>query len=270
MLREIQRHLSIARSERSATDPERCAGCEQRVELAFLVPRDPRGQDTRFKIRCGDESALELRDRIEERSLTGSRRVDAVPADGEAGERALLDRLDLFAQPRERALAQRAEYTRVDPLGAVSARAELALDHRPRRGKFRERAEHERRTDADTPRQIGRGERTVRARVPPHERDQGTWIADEERIGEALRDHDAQRVSVLRRVLGRDEARLESDRPADDAALLLEIRQPLVDMRAGDRPGGDVVAREIAEPQQQVVHCVGMLRDAVRREVLKL
>ena len=193
-----------------------------------------------------------------------------MPADREAGQRALLDRLDLFAQTRERALPQRAQDAGVDPLGAVTTRTELAFDCRARRRQLPKRTEHQRWANADAPGEIGRGERAVGARVPAHERDQGTRIPDEERVGETLRDHDAQRVAVLRRVLGRDEARLERDRYANDAALLLEIREPLVDVRAADGARGDLVAPQIAEPQQQVVDCVGMLRDAVRREVLEL
>src|SRR5437763_15788242 len=52
--------------------------------------------------------------------------VDVLPRGSEARERALVDRLDLLAQHRERSAAQPAEHLGVTPLALAPARSELA------------------------------------------------------------------------------------------------------------------------------------------------
>src|SRR5207253_10047364 len=82
--------------------------------------------------------------------------------------------------------------------------------------------------------------------------------------------HDAERVPISSRVLGRDPPRLTSERHGDRPTVALQLEQPLVDGRAGLRPRLELVAREIAEPDQEVVRRVGVTRDAIGLEVLEL
>src|SRR4029078_1824543 len=89
----IKGDASVARSERSAAHPQHGAGREQGIEIALVVTRDPRWQDARLEIRRRHEGSLELRDRVEQSGLAGARRVDAVPAELESRDGALLDRL---------------------------------------------------------------------------------------------------------------------------------------------------------------------------------
>src|SRR5437762_5966217 len=95
VLREIKGDLSVARADRPAADPDRGTGREERVKVALVVGGDARRENAHLEVRRGDERALELRDRIEQRRFAGARRLDAVPGEREARERNLLDRLDL-------------------------------------------------------------------------------------------------------------------------------------------------------------------------------
>ena len=193
-----------------------------------------------------------------------------MPRHGKTRQRTLLNRLDLLAQPRERALPQRAQYAGVDPLAAMSAGTELALDDGPDHRELAERALHERWADAEATREVADRERTVGARVAASERGKWPRLADEERIRKALRHHGAERVPVFRGVLGGDEARFVRDVHVHDAALPRQILEPFVNVRAHDRARGDLVAREVAEAKQELVHAIRVLRVTLGIEVLQL
>src|SRR5437660_6264739 len=106
-----------------------------------------------------------------------------MPRERESGERGLLDRLDLLAQPRERPLAERPQHARVDPLDTAGARAELAFEQRAVDRELAERTRHERGTDAEAVREVQRGERSVGPREAPRDRDERPEVAREERVG---------------------------------------------------------------------------------------
>src|SRR6202158_6034272 len=142
MLGEKDRDLAVVRTGRSAADPDRRSRREERVEVALVVVADARREDARLEIGRGNEGALQLRDRVEERALAGARRVEAVPRRREPGQRPLFDGLDLAAQPRERTLSERAQHAGVDPLRPGSAWTELALDDRASVGELAQRFQH--------------------------------------------------------------------------------------------------------------------------------
>ena len=193
-----------------------------------------------------------------------------MPRERKARERGLLDRLDLLAQARERPLAQRAQHAGIDPLGPARARTELAFEDRPGRGELAERAADLRRADAEPARELDRGERAVRSREAPDQRHERPQLAREERVRQPGRHDDAERVAVFAGVLGRDPTRLARDRDGDRPPVALQLEEPLVHRRIGDRPRFQLVAREVAEPQQKVVGGVDVPRGAIGLEVLEL
>src|SRR5581483_9591172 len=115
-----------------------------------------------------------------------------------------------------------------------------------------------------------RGERPVRPGVATGEREERPRVADEERVGQTGRQHDPEGIAVLRGVLGRDPALLAGDRDADRAPLPIELGEPFVDRRVRYRTGDELLWREIAEAEQQLVQPVDVPRRALRLEVLKL
>ena len=54
--------------------------------------------------------------------------IDVLPRGQKARQRALIDRLDLLAQRRQRRAAQAAQHLGVTPLALAAARAQLAAD----------------------------------------------------------------------------------------------------------------------------------------------
>src|SRR5207245_1990099 len=135
-----------------------------RVVLVDASPQDPCRE-----IRRSDERAFELRDRVEERSLPALAGIDAVPGHREPAERILVDRLNLAAKTRKRSSAERAQHTRVDPLGARLPRAELSFHDRSRRGKPTQRLDDRSLREAETAGRITGNERSVGARVSPQQ-----------------------------------------------------------------------------------------------------
>ncbi len=110
----------------------------------------------------------------------------------------------------------------------------------------------------------------MRARIATHERREGTLGAREERIRQTGRHDDTECVAVLRRVLRRDVSRLAADEQRDRPAIPLQCGKPVID---GGRLGhacGQLVAREIAKAEEQVVNAVDVPCRVVRCEVLQV
>src|SRR5687768_12947199 len=221
--------LAVMRAAGTAAYPDRGPGCEQRIEVSFVVATDARGEDAGLEIGRRDERALELGDRVEESALAGPRGLEPVPGGREPCQRRLLDRLDLAAKARERTLAERSQHTGIDPLEPGPAGSELAFDRRSRVGTLAQRRDNGARRKTEAAREIRGTERTVRPRVTADQRRERSLAAGEERVWQSRRHDDAERVAVFRRVLRRDVPRLARDKQRDRAAVALESGEPLVD-----------------------------------------
>ena len=58
VLGEEEPDLAVVRAARTPADPDRGAGCEERVEIALVVATHARRQDARLEIGRGNERAL--------------------------------------------------------------------------------------------------------------------------------------------------------------------------------------------------------------------
>ena len=108
-----------------------------RSPSSYPLTRDGRMRDSRSD--AGTNAPWSCAIASSERALAGARRVEAVPRGREPRERGLLDRLDLAAKARERALAKRPQHAGIDPLEPGAAGPELALDGGPRVGELAQR-----------------------------------------------------------------------------------------------------------------------------------
>ena len=201
--------------------------------------------------------------------MAALRRLDTVPRDGEAAERVLLDRLDLAAEARERSPAQRAEHAGVAPIAAHRTRPEHALDDRARVAQAPKGLRHGGGDQAEAPGHIGRRERSVRARVAPHQRREGIRLALEEGVRQPERQRDAQRVAVASGVFGGDETPVAADFHLDRAALRHQSADPVVRRRGVGAANDHLVAREVAEPEQQLVEAIRVTRRALACQMLQ-
>ena len=107
-------------------------------------------------------------------------------------------------------------------------------------------------------------------RPAAHERREWPFAADEERVRQPRRHDNAERVAVLGRVLSGDVSGIAGDDERDRPAFAFELGEPIVDRRRVGHTSGELVAREVAETEQQVVHAVGMTGRAVGREMLQV
>ena len=123
---EVQRDPAVGAREPAVAGPEHLAGGGELVEHRRLVVGDPRraapGTPARRRVRRTRRAA---RRRVttpssprSPRPPRSSRSEHVLPRRQEPGQRHGLDRLDLVAQPGERAAAQRAQHLGVAPLGA--------------------------------------------------------------------------------------------------------------------------------------------------------
>src|SRR5262245_61934420 len=106
---------------RAGADPHHLAARRERVQVLGPIARDAPRQDLGLPERDRQRERLERHERLPQRRAA----VDAVPAGEEAGERLLLDGLDLLPQRGERSTAQPAQHVRVAPFPLIPARPEL-------------------------------------------------------------------------------------------------------------------------------------------------
>ena len=194
-------------------------------------------------------------------SASSPRRLWPTPCqrDEETAEHRWLDRLHLVPQPRERSAAQRAQDLGVAPLTAVPARTELALDDAPRPGQAMQGRRHHADAEPEPRGDVGRRERPVRARVapdaaPPPRRRPARAATRASPSGAACpgRRDSARRPPRRWRVPRRRSRTSTTRRSAINCARAASTTPATV--RAGQ-----LVPRQIAQPQQQIVHGV---RDA--------
>ena len=191
-----------------------------------------------------------------------------MPRDQEPPEHLRLDRLHLLPQPRQRAPPQAPQDLRVAPLAAVAAGPELAFDHAPGIGEALQRGLDHCRTQSQARRHVRRRERAVGAGVAPHQVRHGVGRFLEQRLGQALRQRRAQRIAIACRIFDGDEPFLAGHAHAQDAPLGEELGDGrLREVRC--RARAQLLARQVAQPQQQIVHGVGRTRVEPLRQALQ-
>ena len=194
--------------------------------------------------------------------------IDVLPGGEKAGQRALIDRLDLLAQRSQRRPAQAAQDLGVTPLALAAARAQLAADEVA--GAF-ELGQRGGEVDPIARPQIGHGERPVGGAVAAgHARERIGHVLQEDGR-QAARGHRAERVAVQARVGGVDPALLAARgepeppdaRPASSSSIALGV-QP------GQHARGDLGGAQIPERAQDVVEGVAARGLALGREELQV
>ena len=171
----------------------------------------------------------------------------------EAGERALVGRLDLGPQRGQRGAPQPAQDLGVAPLARRPARAQLAAHQVP---ALLEPLQHRRQVEPVAVTQLAGLERPVGARVAAHEPLHRVRDVGDERLRQPGRRHGAQRVAVEPGVLGRDPALLAAHAQLDRPPLTAQLVQPRLRRPAQLR----LVERQIAHAPQHVVDAVDRVR----------
>ena len=281
---EEERDPAVPVAERPEAHPDHLPRRAESVEVLGPVAGDPRRQHVPLEDRRRHRRSLQLLDHVEERVRTaageGRRRPagrsEALPVHEQPREGVRLRGLDLPAQGRERAPPQRRQDLGRAPLAARTTWAELALEQAAGAEKRDEGREDRRLPAAEAPRRLAGAERAVRARVARDELAKGLRHGLEERGGQPGRRRDAERVAQAARVLGGGIAFLAAEADADRATLAEERLEPLAGAALAGTVGprvdarGDLVGREVAQPQQQVVQAVGARRPVLALERLQL
>ena len=137
-----------------------------------------------------------------------------MPLREEAAERRGLHRLDLLAQPGQRAPLELAQHLGVAPLARAPAGRDLALHHAARGGEALERGAHRGDAEAEARGDVVQHEGAVGARVARDEVAERVGHGLEQRRGQPAGELDAERVAEAGGVLGGGEAALAGDRAA--------------------------------------------------------
>ena len=272
---QIERDAAVAIAERLDAAPDHLAGGGERVEIGrrVAVDRAPTGSRSR-----GSTPGSGAPCRFSITSSSASSPVAApdepLPRRHQPRQHRRLDRLDLLAQlarasaggssaaPPDRTTRVRRRPAGT-PLRAAARSAASVVEQRLGRRAAQRVARGE----------LGGGERAVRARVAPREiraprRATGS-SSDSGRPAAAARR--ARRGSVPRTRPGRTVRGVPADarrrRCAPDRARARRARPTA---RRTRLPGGDLVGRQVAETQQQIVHAVGRSRAVALVELLQL
>ena len=146
---------------------------------------------------------------------------------------------------------------------------ELALQHTPGGRQTRQQRLHDRDAQAETLRACGGGKWPVSTRIALDEIAHRVAHGLQQRVGQSQRQRCTKSVAIARRVLDRHVARLASHGHDDDAARRDERIDRGHHIGCG-HPRAEFVARQIAQPQQQVVDAVGAARAMSLVERLQL
>ena len=256
---EVERHAARAAPQRAGADPHELAARAQLVHPGRRVGADAARQHVALPRLDRQRQALERHERLAQAvdaRAGGGMAVDALPGREEAGERALVGRLDLLAQGGERRAAQAPQHLGVAPLALGAARPQLAAHQLAGALELAQRGGG---VDAVALAQLGRRERAVRLGVAAHQPRERVGDVRQERLGQAAGRHRAERVAVEPGVLGGDPALLAADAQADRAALALELGEHRVRVNAREHARAHLVGGQVAEPAQHVVQRVAGL-----------
>ncbi len=269
MIGEIQRNAPVAVAHRLDPDPRELACCGDGIEIRGVVDIDARRQNLGFEERCREGRALQLFDRVKEGVGAVPPLHDPLPRRRQPAENRLIDRFDFVPQLREGAAAQNPQDAGVGPFVMGTAGTEFAFDETALHGETRQHRFGRGLPQTVTEREVGRGERCVSARISQREIAKRIANRLQQRFGHAEWQGDAQRVAVPCRVLDGDISHLASDPHPDRAATLLEKGDRRRDLRR-DGPGANLLASQIAESEEHVVHRIGAPCVILRVEPLDL
>ena len=192
--------------------------------------------------RGGDGAAGELVDHLSTPSTPRGVQLAATccQAAQEAAQGGRLDRLDLLAQPGQRATTQQAQHLGVAPLRARPGRPELAVEHPALGAEPLQGVADDGGAEPEPGRDVGGGERAVGAGEPGDQ--VGERVVDRlgEGVGGAGRDGHAEAVAQPADVLDRGPPLLAGHPDLDDPAGVRQRGQPLggcsTPRRCGPRP----------------------------------
>ncbi len=202
-------------------------------------------------------------------------RRDVVPGREEAGERLLLDRLDLPAQRGERATAELAQHVDVAVLARHALGTELADDETLVALERGERAGDALGWCSEAIRDIGGEERSVRAGVPADDLLERARHRVGERHRQAERQRAAEGVAIASGVLGGGESSLAAECDLDHPSFGEQHFQPPT-VLPGPVPARtvasqlDLVGGEITDLAEHVVQLVGGARPPSVGDALQL
>ena len=234
----------------AGADPDDLAAGGQLVQHRGRVARHPDRQHVGLPRLDREGDALELGDGVTQ-AVDPAALVAADPLPGreEAGQRLGLDGLDGPPHGRKRPPADTAQDIRGNPLRPGAAGPELAFEQHPLGGEV---AQDDGYVGPPSRGELLRRERPMRAGVAAHEPPKRPVNGVEERHRKTDRGDSPERVTVEPRVLGRDQPLAACDPDPRGPACGDEP------VEVGRAAGGELVARQVAQPPQQVVRAIGV------------
>ena len=168
-----------------------------------------------------------------------------------------LNRLDFLSQLRQRTAADRAQHVTVTPLSLRATGTKLSFNEAPALDKTTQCHRHDRNAKPVAARHVVRSERPVRSRVTKDEIARRVRDRLEVAIGKAGGKRCAKSIAIAAGILDGDESLLARDAHDDDAARLQQLARGCLGI--DERALRDLLDRQIAEAQQQIVKGIGRL-----------
>ena len=232
---EVQRDAAGRAAERAGSHPDDLARRAELIHPRRRVRAEAARQHVALPHLGGQREPLQRHEHLAQPvdpSARGRMAVDALPGGQERRQRALVGRLDLLAQRRERGAPQAPQDLGVTPLrlARTAAGPQLAANDLP---VALQPLQDRSRIDLVARAQLVGRERPVRACIARCERRERIGHVGDERLGQPARRDRAERVAVQAGVVGGDPALLAADPQRDRAAL----GQERLDHRVGVDPG---------------------------------
>ena len=267
---EIERHAARVAPQGTGADPHELAAGAQLVHPGRRVGATAAWQHVALPDVGGEREALEGHEHLAQAvdpGTGGRMAVDALPRGQEGGQRALVGGLDLLAQDGQRRAAQAPQHLGVAPLALAAGGAQLAAHQLP--GAL-ERGQGAGRIDEVALAQLAGREGAVGAREAADDLLQRRLDVGHEGLRQPAGGDRAEGVAVQPRVVGRDPALLAAHAQAHRAPLGFELGQHSGGVEAREHAVGNLDARQVPEPAQDVGQRVARVRARAVRAVLEV
>src|SRR5215203_3063032 len=270
VLAEVEGDLAVIATERPGADPDELATRAELVQPGRAVFAQAARQDVALPGLGSQGDALQGDKGLAHPVRTGTGPpvgIDVLPARQEAGQLALVGRLDLVAQAGEAGAAQPPQDVGLAPLARATSGQQLAAHDIARALELLQRRA---RVDAVAVGELAGGEGHVRGGVAPGQSDERVLDRLQEALRQTGRRRNTERIAIEPGVLGGDVALLARD-PDDRGAALLD---QLLEHRLGGvtllRPCFALLLCQVAEAAEDLLEAVAVLGAARFGHVLEL
>ena len=253
LIPQVQSQPSITGADRTHPDPDHFARHHELVQQVWGVV-EAAGEHIALQDRSRNGGPLQLAQHLREgRQVAPGRPPNAVPGGQKAGQRRLVDGLDLFAQHGQTAPLETPEHFVVDPLRPLGPRPERTPTDPSGRLESDQRGLHHSERKPEFAGELAGGEGSVGTGVAAHNIAERVTGGFEKHLGNPDGRLYPERVTQAAGVFHRGPALRGGDPDPDDPAGRFELGQDGLRIALGQTEG-DLICRQGAQSPKEIVY----------------